>query len=99
MKLEKNKYEVGDLLYWNDYWCQTCGIGIFLGYVLDFNVIDLYSNVNEKEVIAWANLLITKENMLEKKMFPQTSISLISDHQDLKDFQHYVSNFRFKINK
>jgi len=99
MKLEKNKYVVGDLLYWSDYWCQTYGIGIFLGYVLDFNVSDLYSNVNEKEVIAWANLLITKENTLEKKMFPQTSISLTSDHQDLKEFQHYVSKFRFKINK
>ncbi len=96
MKLEKNKYVAGDLLYWNDYWCQTYGIGIFLGYVLDFNVCDLYYNVSEKEVIAWANLLITNDNTTETKMFPQTSISLISDHQDITDFQNYVSMFRFK---
>ena len=42
MKLEKSIYNRGDLLYWNDFWNSTCGIGLFIG------IIQAATSINEQ---------------------------------------------------
>lgn len=98
-KFKINLYKTGDLLYWSDYWNTTYGIGIFLEYVNDFNVEDIYSTDSSKTSPTWVNLLITKNSKLDIKMFPQTSVSVSHNYQCIEDFQEHVSKFRFKRNK
>lgn len=92
-------YKKGDLLYWNDFWNTTHGIGIFIEYIDDFNVTDIYATNAAEKSSTWVRLLITINNNLEMRMFPQTSVSAISNHQNIENFQEYVSRFRFKRNK
>ena len=99
MKLEKNRYVSGNLLYWNDYWNNDHGVGIFLEYVNDFNVKDIYSNDKTQKASTWVKLLVINDSKIDIRTFPQTSISLVENHQDLQDFKDYVSKFRFKSNK
>ena len=92
-------YSKGDLLYWNDFWNSTYGIGIFLEYVSNFNVKDIYSNEKNQKASTWVKLLVTNDNKIDIRTFPQTSISLINNHKSLEEFQGYVSKFRPKRNK
>ena len=92
-------YKKGDLLYWNDYWNATCGIGIFIEYVNNFHVKDIYSTNTAQKSSNWVRLLITNNDNLDMRMFPQTSVSAINNHQKIEDFHEHVSKFRFKRNK
>lgn len=98
-KFKINLYNKGDLLYWSDYWNSTFGIGIFLEYASNFNVKDIYSNDKAQKSTAWVKLLVSNNDKIDIRTFPQTSISLINNHKDLKEFQDHVSKFRFKRNK
>lgn len=94
MKLEKSIYNRGDLLYWNDFWNATCGIGLFIGYVNDFNVRDI--SVSEEYYVdkSWVNLLITEGEFLQTKVFPQTSVCLQYKFKSLEEFNNHVKHFR-----
>ncbi len=91
-------YKKGDLLYWTDYWNGTVGIGVFVEYVNNFNVTDIYATKEAQKSSTWVMLLITSNDNLEMKTFPQTSVSAISNHQNIEEFQEHVSRFRFKRN-
>ena len=91
-------YEKGDLLFWNDYWNATFGIGVFIEYVNNFNVTDIYATNASQKSSTWVMLLITIDDNLDMKMFPQTSISAINEHQSIEEFKEYVSRFRLKKN-
>ena len=97
-KLKIALYKKGDLLYWNDYWNTAYGVGIFIEYVNNFNVTDIYATNAEEKSSTWVSLLITNNN-LAIRMFPQTSVSATNNYQNLKDFQEHVSKFRFKRNR
>ena len=84
-------YKKGDLLYWNDYWDSSHGIGIFIEYVNNFNVTDIYATNASEKSSTWVSLLITNNDNLAVRMFPQTSVSAINNYQSLEDFQEYVS--------
>lgn len=92
-------YNKGDLLYWNDFWNSSYGIGIFLEYANNFNVKDIYSNEKNQVASTWVKLLVVNNDKIDIRTFPQTSISLINNHQSLEEFQSYVSQFRLKRNK
>ena len=98
-KLKIALYKKGELLYWTDYWNATFGIGVFVEYVNNFNVTDIYATKEAQKSSAWVMLLINSNDNLEMKMFPQTSVSEINNHQSVEDFQEYVSKFRFKRNR
>jgi hypothetical protein len=75
MKLEKSIYNKGDLLYWNDIWNGTFGIGLFICYINDFGIRDIplsQSYDNKK----WVSILTIEKDMLEVKVFPQTDVCL-----------------------
>ena len=94
MKLEKSAYNKGDLLYWNDFWNSTCGIGLFIGYVNDFNVSDI--SVSDEYYVdkSWVSLLIEEDNSLQTKVFPQTSVCLQYKFSSLEEFNNHVKHFR-----
>ena len=98
-RLKIDLYKKGELLYWADYWNATFGIGVFVEYVNNFNVTDLYATKEAQKSSTWVMLLITSNDNLEMKTFPQTSVSVISNHQNIEEFQEHVSRFRFKRNK
>lgn len=94
MKLEKSAYNKGDLLYWNDFWNSTCGIGLFIGYVNDFNVSDISVSYEYYVDKSWVNLLIAVGNSFQTKVFPQTSVCLQQKFESLEEFNKYVKHFR-----
>ena len=98
-KLKIVLYKKGDLLYWTDYWNTAFGVGVFVEYVNNFNVTDIYATKEAQKSSTWVMLLITNNDNLEMKMLPQTSVSEINNHQSIEDFQEHVSKFRFKRNK
>ena len=98
-KSKKTLYNKGDLLYWNDFWNSSYGIGIFLEYASNFNVKDIYSNEKNQKASTWVKLLVANNGKIDIRTFPQTSISLTSNHQSLEEFQDHVSKFRLKRNK
>lgn len=92
-------YTQGDLLYWSDYWRADYGIGMFIEYVDNFNVKDIYSTNNVHTSSTWVKLLITNNEIIEVRMFPQTSISNTHNHKDLQAFKEHDSKFRFNNNR
>lgn len=99
VKFKTILYKQGDLLFWSDYWKADYGIGIFIEYVNNFNVKDIYSTNTLELSSTWARILITNNENIEVKMFPQTSISKTSNHKNLQAFKDHDSKFRFKNNK
>ena len=99
IKLKIDLYKKGDLLYWTDYWNATFGVGVFVEYVNNFNVTDIYATKEAQKSSTWVMLLITNNDNLEIKTLPQTSVSAINNHQSIVEFQEHVSRFRFKRNK
>lgn len=97
MKLEKTVYKEGDLLYWNDFWCSTCGIGLFLNYVKSLNTKDISINDNKYySNNSWVNILICTDGFIESRVFPPTSTCLQSTFKSIEEFDKYVKNFRSK---
>ena len=94
MKLEKTSFSKGDLLYWNDFWNATCGIGIFLDYVKDFNAKDI--SISEKYYTnsSWVNVLITLNGGVSTRVFPPTSVCLQEEFKNLEEFDKYIKKFR-----
>ena len=98
-KFKTISYKQGDLLYWSDFWSADYGVGIFIEYVDNFNVKDIYSTNTSQLSSAWVKLLITNKDSLEIKMFPQSSISRTHNHKSLQDFREYDSKFRYNKNR
>lgn len=94
MKLEKITFNKGDLLYWNDFWNSTCGIGLFLGYVKDFNTKDISVKNQNYTASSWVNVLITLKNTTSIRVFPPTSVCLQNEFESLEEFDKYIKNFR-----
>ncbi len=94
MKLEKTLYSKGDLLYWNDYWSCTCGIGLFLNYTKDFNVSDI--SVSDKYYVnsSWVSVLTCLNGKVEERVFPPTSVCQQNRFKNLDEFNEYIKNFR-----
>ena len=91
MKLEITDFKKGDLLYWNDFWNATCGIGIFLNYVKDFNTSDIAIKEKYHVNSSWVNVLITKINGgVSTRVFPPTSVCLQTQFKDLEEFDKYI---------
>ena len=93
MKLEKTNFSKGDLLYWNDFWNATCGIGIFLNYVEDFNAKDIAVRENYYTNSSWVNVLITLNSEVSTRVFPPTSVCL------QERFRYFSSNAPREINE
>lgn len=95
MKLEITAFKKGDLLYWNDFWNATCGIGVFLNYVKDFNTRDIAIKEKYYTNSCWVNVLITKVNgSMSIRVFPPTSVCLQTKFKNLEEFDKYIKNFR-----
>jgi len=94
MILEITTFEKGDLLYWSDFWSATCGIGIFLNYVKDFNTKDIAIKEKYYTNTCWVNVLITLDNEISTRVFPPTSVCLQTKFKNLKEFDTYIKNFR-----
>ena len=98
-KSRTSLYNKGDLLYWNDFWNSSYGIGIFLEYASNFNVKDIYSNEENQKACTWVKILVANNDKMDIRTFPQTSVSLANNHQNLEEFKKHVSKFRLKRNK
>ena len=98
MKYKKELYNQGDLIYWYDFWQSKFGVGLFLNYVNNFNVKDIYvKNPNiAKNDVRWLNVLINDNNMLTYRIFPPTSVCLQNKYKSIGDFKSHVENFRPK---
>ena len=94
MKLEITTFKKGDLLYWNDFWNATCGIGVFLDYVKDFNTRDIAIKEKYYTNSCWVNVLITLDNGVSTRVFPPTSVCLQTKFKNLEEFDKYIKNFR-----
>lgn len=94
MKLEKISFSKGDLLYWNDFWNATCGIGIFLNYVKDFNTRDIAISDQYYTDSSWVNVLITLKGGVSTRVFPPTSVCLQEKFKNLEEFDKYIKKFR-----
>lgn len=94
MILEITTFEKGDLLYWNDFWNATCGIGIFLNYVKDFNTKDIAIKEKYYTNSSWVNVLITSDNEISTRVFPPTSVCLQTKFKSIEEFDMYIKNFR-----
>ena len=94
MKLEKTSLSKGDLLYWNDFWNATCGIGIFLNYVKDFNTRDIAISDQYYTDSSWVNVLISLKGGVSTRVFPPTSVCLQAKFKSLEEFDKYIKNFR-----
>ena len=94
MKLEITTFKKGDLLYWNDFWNATRGIGVFLNYVKDFNTKDIAVKEKYYTNSCWVNVLITLDNGVSTRVFPPTSVCLQTKFKNLEEFDKYIKNFR-----
>lgn len=95
MKLEITAFKKGDLLYWNDFWNATCGIGVFLNYVKDFNTRDIAIKEKYYTDSCWVNVLITNVNgSMITRVFPPTAVCLQTKFKNLEEFDKYIKNFR-----
>ena len=94
MKLEKTSFSKGDLLYWNDFWNATCGIGIFLNYVKDFNTRDIAISDQYYTDSSWVNVLISLKGEVSVRVFPPTSVCLQAKFKNLEEFDKYIRKFR-----
>lgn len=94
MKLETKDFKKGDLLYWNDFWNATCGIGIFLNYANNFNANDIAVNDKYYTNSSWINVLISFKGGLSTRVFPPTSVCLQNKFKNLEEFDKYIKNFR-----
>jgi len=97
MKLEKIIYKKGDLIYWSDFWCQSCGIGLFLNYVKSLNTKDISIKDNVYyEDNTWINVFICLDGQVEVRKFPPTAVCLQSNFKSIEEFDSYVKRFRSK---
>ena len=101
MKYNREIFNTGDLIYWYDFWHSECGIGLFLNYINNFNVKDIYiKNTNSLDYDnRWINVLVDEKENLYQRMFPPTSVYLQSKFKTLEEFKIHVENFRPQKNK